>query len=128
MPMRDRKIDEFIDVICEHVPLAAWISLRHADFKKYLESIPLPQRHLSTDTAYTFLYPQLVFALGILAQRLRADYVFDFIFDEPVGFDREAVLASPGIKLFAESASRGREPSAGPRLSALIFGSIELPN
>lgn len=46
-PMRDRKVDEFIDVICKHVPLAAWISLRHVDFKKYYQSIPHPQQHLS---------------------------------------------------------------------------------
>jgi hypothetical protein len=111
---RDRKVDEFIDVICKRVPLAAWVSTRHADFKKYLQSIPMPQRHLSTDTPYMFLYPQFVFALGVLAQRMRADCVFDIIFDEQVGFDREAVLAWPGIKSFADSVGLGRYLAGAP--------------
>jgi len=113
-PLRDKKVDQFIDVICAHVPLAAWVSLRHADFKKYLQSIPLPQRHLSTDTPYMFLYPQFVFALSIFAQRIRADCVFDIIFDGQVGFDREAVLAWPGIKRFADSAGLGRYLAGAP--------------
>jgi hypothetical protein len=113
-PLRDKKVDEFIGVICEHVPLAAWVSLRHADFKKYYQSIPLPQRHLSTDTPYMFLYPQFVFALGFLAQRLHADCVFDIIFDEQVGFDRAAVLAWPGIKGFADTVGLGRYLAGAP--------------
>jgi hypothetical protein len=112
--LRDKKVDEFIEVICKRVPLAAWVSTRHADFQKYLQSIPMPQRHLSTDTPYMFLYPQFVFALGVFAQRLRADCVFDIIFDEQVGFDREAVLAWPGIKIFADSVGLGRYLAGAP--------------
>ena len=82
--------------------------------KNYCQSIPLPQRHLSTDTPDMFLYPQLVFALGTLAQRLRADWVFDIIVDEQKGFDREAVSTWPGIRRFADSVGLGRYLAGAP--------------
>lgn len=109
--MRDEKISELIGITTRHVRYAAWASMRQVDFQKYIASIPLPMRTLSTDTPHMFLLNQFMLMLCEHAKRHRADCSFEFVFDEQLGVDREMALWWPHLKAFA--ATKGLSPYLG---------------
>lgn len=112
---RNKKIGELVEIITGHLRYGARVSMRHADFRKYIQGIPLPSRNLTTDLPYMFLFTQFVLMLCEHARRHNADCTFDFVFDTQTGLDVEAVIWWPYLKAFAAQQGVGHYMDAAPR-------------
>ena len=62
--LRDIRVDALCEVACNHTRLATHVYLRHEDFEKYIKSLLLPYRQLSSDNPYPLMVMQLVFLLA----------------------------------------------------------------
>ncbi len=98
---RDAKLADLVEIVMRNARYGAWVSMRQADYRKYLQSIPLPVRNTTTDTPYLFLITQFILMLCEHAKRNNADCSFDFIFDEQIGIDKVAILWWPHLKALA---------------------------
>ena len=110
--LRDSKVAELVEIIVKHVLYGAWVSLRQEDYRKFLQSIPLPMRNLSTDVPHMLLITQFVLMLCEHAKRHRAHCSFEFFFDQQQGIEQEMLFTWPMVKSLA--AEGGVEEYLGP--------------
>jgi hypothetical protein len=109
---RDAKVTELVEIIVKRTRYGAWVSMRQEDFRNYFQSIPLPERNITTDAPHTYMITQFIAALCAHADKNRADCSFEFVFDDQLGVDVEIALWWPHLKVLA--AQQGWARYVGP--------------
>ena len=101
--LRDEKLSQLVDIILRYSRSAAFVSMRQADFKTYVRSIPLPERNTVTDTPYLMLITQFVLLMCDDANRHGETCTFDFVFDRQMGIEEPLQDWWPHIKDIARN-------------------------
>ena len=91
--LRDIRVDALCDIACNHARLATHVYLKHDDFNKYIASLLLPYRQLSSDNPYPLMVMQLVFLLAnFQATVSKESEEIDIFLDTQLGFETELMV------------------------------------
>lgn len=101
------KLDNFIDIILAHTQCSLHVSVRNADFARYLKSVPMPHRSLATDTPYLMLLTQYVLNFCRLQRDMGGTEPVRLVFDQQTGHSEEAVRWWPQLKQIAQEDGTG---------------------
>lgn len=103
---RDSRLIDLAHVIRKHAAIRIHASMSHADFIKYVQSMPTPQRKLGSDHPYLLLASQLLLAVGISGDQLGLSGPCDYFFDEQVGFSDDFSQWWPSFKALLNTSGR----------------------
>jgi hypothetical protein len=89
--MRDTRVLEFAHVARDFAAVRIHSSINNKLFRKYITSLPAPERKLGIDSPYVLLFMQTILAMATVGDRVGLEGACDFIFDEQGAFGREAL-------------------------------------
>jgi hypothetical protein len=88
--LRDIRVNALCEVACNHTRLATHVYLKNEDFDKYIASLLLPYRQLSSDSPYPLMVMQLVFLLAnFQAMVAKESEEIGIFLDTQLGFEAE---------------------------------------
>jgi uncharacterized protein DUF3800 len=108
---RDDRLIAFTRIIKKYVRIRIHAKIKHANFDKYIKSIPVPKRMLFTDSPYTLLFQQIILAMAVRGDLYGVNQPVDFIFDQQVGFSEEITDQWPQFNETIRLSSRSDLPA-----------------
>jgi len=103
---RDRKIDELTDVIKRHAHLRIHATVRHDEYERCVQSVPVPKRHLAIENPYVMISMQLILAMAAMSPGFGIFEPCDFVFDEQGAFSKELKKWYPIFKRQAQTGAK----------------------
>lgn len=104
--IRDRRIADFTDTIRAHAMVRVSASIQHADYARYIASLPIPVRKLAVDSPYVQLADQLILAVAVQGDLHGLHQPCDFYLDEQQDFGAELVAHWTDFKWLIETSGR----------------------
>jgi hypothetical protein len=103
---RDRRVMEFTEIIRDHAIVRVSASIQHADYTRYIASIPMPVRKLAVDNPYVQLADQLILAVAVKSDLHGLNQPCDFYFDEQQDFSAELIANWADFKALIKTSGR----------------------
>lgn len=108
---RDDLIITLVKTIRKYAGIRIHAKIAHADFDKYIRSIPAPYRTLVSDNPYVMLLQRLMVTMIARQHLFGVTEPCDFIFDKQAGFELLAHAAWSALKTTAEQSQRAGIPN-----------------